>query len=84
MTGPLTGKSRIGVDIGGVPKLSKISLIYLPGKRQRHQPSINRSISEQQGLRMGDFASAPLARSYLVVVAQFMPRAVGQRGHSGN
>lgn len=40
MTEPLTGKSRIGVDIGGVPKQTKISLIYLPGKRQRHQPSI--------------------------------------------
>ena len=35
MTGPLAGKSRIGLDIGGVPKQSKISLICITDKRQR-------------------------------------------------
>lgn len=74
MTGPLAGKSRIGLDIGGVPKQSKISLICITDKRQRpggysvristpfvSPPKFNYALGRPQG--RATRTSRPLSRS---------------------
>ena len=68
MTGPLAGKSRIGLDIGGVPKQSKISLICITDKRQRpgghsvrSPPKFNHALGRPQG--RATRTSRPLSRS---------------------